>query len=515
MSHQTATWEQLAPQDRVIEGHAPGTPAGPERLSGLDASFVYTDNDRIHMHTLKLLTLDPTTMVGGYTFERLVAAIGDAATRLPNWCSRLEFGVSGIDHPRWVPDLQFDIHEHVGRVIIAGEPNELDAVISETLSRPLPRDRPLWHATVVEGFMDGQVAVVLKIHHSLADGMAFARILSSITSKTPDPIVPAPEPAHRTVRISKRELTRDALRTWIRHLARTPVLMFHTLWGAIKRVWSRLLGHRHVTELFRGPRLPFNARLSAQRIFAQRSVALSDAKEIKRAFGATVNDVVLAATAEALRSWLRLRGLSTSPSVIAGMPVSAEDGHSDKDRRFGNKVSHIPISLHTDIEDPIDRLAAIHASSSHAKDDLQITGKDLLVRWSELNHPAAIRAVWNLIPRLPRPPINLVLASVPGPPKRLHFAGAEVADLTSVGPLLDGVGLNVTAWSYCDRLNFGLLACPQHVPDLAQLARGIEDAMSFMLERARRQSDDRVSASSREPPARPSLAPAQPSVSVI
>jgi hypothetical protein len=139
-------------------------------------------------------------------------------------------------------------------------------------------------------------------------------------------------------------------------------------------------------------------------------------------------------------------------------------------------MSHVPVCLHTNVEDPIARLYAIHRASEAAKADLELVGNDMLARWSELTVPGVLRTLWRIVPRLPRPPINLVLANVPGPKERLSFAGAEVEDLTSVGPILDGVGLNITAWSYGDRLNYGLLAVPEQVPDLDELAGDIEAA---------------------------------------
>lgn len=436
------------------------------------------------MHTLKLLTLDTSTMLGGYSYENLVLALEDATSRLPNWRSRLALGVTGIDHPRWVPDLEFDVRNHVHRVVVSDDERELDDVISRLLAEPLPRDRPLWHATIVEGSSGGDIALALKIHHSLADGLAFAHILSSMTSQSPDPMVPLPETTRREVSISKRDLTKNALQTWLKNLARLPGLLLRTIRVGLRRTWTRVREHRHVTELFRGPRTPFNERATSRRVFARCTVRLEDIKEIKDAFGTSFNDVVLAAAAESLRRWMDAHGVDTHSPLIAGMPMSAEDG-SGSTRRFGNKVSHAPISLHTETDEPVERLLAIHVAADQVKTDLERGGKDLLLRWAELNHPAALRMIWSLVPRLPRPPINLVLASVPGPKHRLHFAGCEVSDLSSVGPILDGVGLNITAWSYDDRVNFGLLACPEHVPDLRRMADGIATAVQALVRQAR------------------------------
>jgi diacylglycerol O-acyltransferase len=452
----------------------PWPPRVPERLSGLDASFVYIDDARVHMHTLKLLTLDPATIEGGYSYRGLVRAIHDAAAGLPNWCSKLAF--DGIGHPRWVPDADFDIDAHVERIVVATD-RELDQVVAARMARPLPHDRPLWRATIIEESKGRHVSVALAIHHSLADGIAFSRVLESITEHTTPPGTPP-------VRAPPRRAARSPLRILLAHLARLPALLGRTLWGAAIRLVRRLHEHRPLTWLFHGPKLSFNAPLTSARAFARASIPLALVQRIKDAVGTTVNDVVMATAAEALQRWMDSRRLDTSRPLVAGVPVSAEGG-PDRGRRSGNMLSHVPVCLHTDIDDPIDRLRAIHHSAERAKADLEIAGHDLLARWSELTMPWILRSLWSIVPRLPRPPINLVLANVPGPRTRLRFAGAEVEDLTSVGPILDGVGLNITAWSYCDRVNYGMLAVPEQVPDLAEFASDIETAATQMEARAR------------------------------
>lgn len=439
------------------------------------------------MHTLKLLILDPQGMAGGYRFERLVDVIAAVVSRLPSWRSRVVPAPMGLDHPRWEADPSFDVHDHVQRVLLTarGDSAALDRVISDVLSVPLPRDRPLWHITVVEGLADGKVALVMKIHHALADGTAFARILRSITSTARRPVLP-PVPASKIEQpaaVSGVRMLGIGLLALVRRIARFPWLFLWTVMGDSRRRKLRRRTGERAAFLFRGPATPMNRPLTPRRELARVCLPFEDLELVKEAFGTTLNDVVLEVVADALRAWMERGDLGTSRPLVAGVPISAETDR-DAERRLGNKVAHFAVPLHTDLDDPVERLQAIHRSASAAKAEVDALGRDLLLRWSELANRSSMRLLWRVVPHLPRPPINVIVSNVPGPGNPLYLAGAEVVDLYSVGPLVEGVGLNVTAWSYRDRLAIGVLTCPDLLSDPRSITDGIRLALRRLVGRA-------------------------------
>jgi diacylglycerol O-acyltransferase / wax synthase len=464
-----------------------------QQLRGIDATFLYAETARAHMHTLKLLVLDVDGMPRSYRFDRLVSALASAVSRLPNWRSQIVFTPLDLDHPRWVPDPSFDINDHVTRVTLdsrstiegPGATTALNRLVSEILSTPLPRDRPLWHVTVAEGLEGGRVALIMKVHHCLADGVAFARVLRSMTSPLREQLLP-PAPLVRSEDrppALARRAWRGPFLAFIRRMARMPWLIIRTLVGDIRRAWLRRRTGESAAFLFRGPSTPLDRPLTPRRRFASASVSLSEASFVKNTYGTTVNDVVLSIVADALRGWVRREGIDESRPLIAGVPISTDTAH-DEDRRWGTNVSHVAISLETNIEDPVQRLLSVQRCALAAKAEVEVVGHDLLVRWSELANPPVMRVVWRIVPHLPRPPINMVVSNVPGPKETRYFAGAEVVELYSVGPLLEGIGLNITAWTYRDRITFGVLTSPEGLRDPSVIADGIAPALERLVKLA-------------------------------
>jgi diacylglycerol O-acyltransferase len=229
------------------------------------------------------------------------------------------------------------------------------------------------------------------------------------------------------------------------------------------------------------PHTRFNGRLTPRRSFATCTLSLRDLKEVQRAHGVTLNDVVLAVVGGALRSWLLSVGELPERPLVAGVPV-ATDRPEDPPRLGGNRVSNLFTSLATDIEDPRERLLAISRVTEESKIVQRTLGPDMLVDWVQFAPPAPLSAVMRLYSRSGAAarhpsPFNLVVSNVRGPGVEVDISGAHLCDLFSVGPILEGIGLNVTAWSYVDRMNFSLLSCPDLVPDLAPLVDGLPRAL--------------------------------------
>ncbi len=469
-----------------------------QRLTGMDAGFLYMETPTLHMHTLKVAVVDPRTVPGGYSFEKFHDALRDRLHLLPPFRRRLVEVPAGFHHPVWIEDPDFELRRHLKRASLPspGGFREMDDEIARIASSQLDRSRPLWELWALEGLAGGLVAFVAKIHHAAADGVAAAALLANVMSPTPelhDP-TPAERPWSPEPAPSGRALLRQALRDHVGQLLRLPSLVSRTI-----RALARVVRHRRQATVspplpFSAPRTPFNVALSPLRSFATTSLPLADFKRVKEAFGVTINDVVLAVVAETLRRFLAARDALPAKALVAGVPVSSSDP-ADAGRLGGNRVSSMFTSLRTDLADPIERLHAIHAVTREAKVVNSLLGTEMLEAWVQYTPPRPYAAVvrlwsrWRLGSRL-RPPLNLVVSNVAGPSRPLYVAGAELKHIFSVGPVLEGIGLNLTAWSYCGQMNFGAIAAREAMPDLHEVTGGLGEALRALraAAEAKRQS---------------------------
>jgi len=457
-----------------------------QRLSGLDAGFLYMETRTLHMHTLKIGVVDPSSVPGGYSFQKVKDILASRMHLLPPFRRRLVTVPLSLHHPLWIEDPDFNLDDHVRRVgaPAPGGPREFGELISEVASHQLDRSRPLWELWVVEGLEHGRVGFITKIHHCAADGVASAALLANVFDLEPD-VLEAPPPKEQWVPDqvpTGLQLALQALMAILRQLLTVPRLLQRTFTGV-----------RDVAELrrspdtvnppppFSAPRTSFNRALTPRRIFAFTSLSLPDVKFTGKAVGCTINDVVLAVCAGALREYLKSHGGVPDRPLVAGVPTSTQTD-ADSGRLHGNKVSNMFTSVPVNMTDPVERLRHVHDVTKGAKELQNALGAEMLEAWSELTPPAPFAGFMRLYSRSGlankhRPPINVVISNVPGPRVPLYIAGARLDALYSVGPILEGIGLNITVWSYLDQMNFGLIACKDAMPDLWDLADGLHDAL--------------------------------------
>jgi diacylglycerol O-acyltransferase len=459
-----------------------------ERLSGLDAGFLHQESPTVHMHTLKIAVLDPSTVPGGYTFDRFREELGRRLHLLPPFRRRLVDVPLGVHDPMWADDPDFDIDRHIrSRLAPApGTGREMDAVIAEIASHPLPRDRPLWETTVIEGLEGGRVAFVTKIHHAVADGVAAAELLANVTSAVPDSPVAAPVESRgdrRGERLpSRMALFRVGLLARLRMLLRFPRLLRRTLHNLVAVARRRRApGVNAPRPVIDAPVTPFNRSLTATRVFATGGVDLDRLRSVRSRLGVTVNDVLLAMVTGALRSHLSRHDALPDAPLVAGVPVSTDEPEGVH-RLGGNRVSNLFTALPTEEPDPVERLRRIHEVTKEAKVVQNLLGADMLADWSDFTgrpYGWVMRQYTrSRVADRGRPMINLVVSNVPGPREHLYVAGARIDGIYSVGPILESVGLNVTAWSYADRLNVSMLACADHIADLHPVIAGLEPSLA-------------------------------------
>lgn len=464
---------------------------GVERLSGLDAGFLYMETPAWHQHTLKIGLVDPSSVPDGYSFEKAKEELGRRLHLLPPFRRRIVPIPGEFHHPIWVDDPDFDIDRHVfkARVAPPGSDRELDDLIGQMASQPLHRDRPLWEMWIVEGLASGEIAFVTKVHHSIADGVAASAMLSNVMSLDPDPDAPVPpEVTVRRRRIPPRwTLLVDAFLDHVRQLFRLPAL----LWDTAQRLRALVVHRRTATTrtpvpIVDAPRTVFNGALTPRRAFARASLPFADFQQVKSAAGVSVNDVVLAVVGRAVVGWLRDRGELPSRSLLAAVPTAA-DVVTDVTRLWGNNVSNLFATLASDVDDPLAQLRTIHEVMIESKRTQELLGPQMMFNWVQYTPPGPYRWAIQQYSKFRgadrhRPPINLIVSNVPGPRQPLYLSGARLTGLYSVGPILEGVGLNVTVWSYLDRMNFSAIVCPQLIPDPHEITDRLRGALDELLE---------------------------------
>ncbi len=474
-----------------------------QRLTGLDATFLYLETATSPMHVAGLMILDPSTVPGGFSLEKVKEMYRSRLDAAPPFRRRLAEVPMGLHHPLWIEDPDFDLDWHIRHIAVPapGGAKQLADLVGHLSSLQLDRTRPLWEVWIIEGLEDGNIAALSKVHHAAIDGASGNEMTVAILDMTPEVAeLPPPEKEWQADRVpTEIELLGYAANSLARQPFRVAKAARKTA-GALLRIRERNR-QPDVTPPpapFSAPRTSFNATLTAHRSYAYRSVDLPTVKAVKNATGATVNDVVLALCAGTLRSYLDARGEELEAPLVAMVPVSVRT--EDQKDTLGNQVSSMLCSLATDIDDPIKRLEAIHEGMATAKDQQKALGADTLQDWAEFAAPAIAGRAARLASRMRvfdrvRPFFNVTISNIPGPNFPLYSAGARMVANYPVGPINDGAGLNITVMSYLDQLDFGLLACPDLVPNLWDIADGLQTALDELVEAAGVSTDDLASLS--------------------
>jgi WS/DGAT/MGAT family acyltransferase len=458
-----------------------------QRLSGLDASFLYLETAKQPLHVCSILELDTSTMPGGYTFDRLRDALGLRIKAMPEFREKLADSRFNPDHPVWVEDRDFDVDRHLHRIGLPspGGRNELAEICGHIASLSLDRSRPLWEMWVIENVAEtdahegGRIAVMTKVH----DGVTGANLMSQLCSTEPD--ARPPDPVDGVGDATSLEIAvSGAIKFATRPLKLVNVLPMtvSTVVDTVRRARSGLT----MAAPFAAPQTAFNANVTGHRNIAYAQLDLEDIKTVKNHFGAKVNDVVMALVSGVLRKFLHDRGELPESTLVAMVPVSV---HDKSDRPGRNQVSGMFSRLETNIEDPADRLKAIVEANSVAKQHSSAIGATLLQDWSQFAAPAvfgiAMRVYASSRLSGARPVHNLVISNVPGPQVPLYFLGSEVKAMYPLGPIFHGSGLNITVMSLTGKLDVGIVSCPELLPDLWDMADDFEVALNELLDATR------------------------------
>jgi diacylglycerol O-acyltransferase len=435
-----------------------------------------------------------------YLYELYQSSIGSQAPVRSLFQRRVKRpGLAGYS---WSRDEQFDIHYHVrhSALPMPGRIRELLTVVSRLHGSLLDRNRPLWEAHLIEGLADGRFALYTKIHHALCDGVTAMRLLESSMSTDPDETgMPRPwerrpkgsvfDELHPDEAPRQQPPRRPEDDTWTSVVADGLRKLGSTVTGSVSGVSGATDGIGHLLTSFRdqslssplrAPRSMLNVPITGARRFAADSWSIDRIRAAAAPHGATVNDMVLAMSAGALRTYLLDQGALPDQPLVAMVPVSLKTrGAGD---RSGNAVGAILCSLGTHLASAPARLAHIQESIHHSKSRLEGLSPGQIMALSALNvAPLAL----NMSPlgRLPvteeviRPPFNVVISNVPGPKDPLYWNGARLSASYPMSLLVDGQALNITTSSYAGNLDFGILGCRRTVPSMQRLLVHLEDEL--------------------------------------
>ncbi len=375
----------------------------------------------------------------------------------------------------WVESDQLDLEYHVRRSALPspGDERELGILVSRLHGIAVDFHSPPWECHLIEGLENGRFAMYIKVHHSLIDGFSAMRLLTMALAKDPAerdrPLFFAVEPPARDRRPDPLGLRLAEVLSAVRAQYGTTKVVARALAKVARRE------DRDLVTPSQAPKCLLNARIGRNRRFATAQFPLDRIKQLSKAAGATVNDVVLALSAAALRRYLlELEALPAEP-LVAMLPVAVR---AKDDVGGGNSVGAILATLATDIADPAKRLETIVASTKKAKQQLEGMSRNAILSYSALLlAPAMVQMMPGFAGRL-KPTFNVVISNVPGPSEPLYFRGARLESAYPLSIPVHGQALNITCNSYAGQLCFGFTGCRDSVPHLQRMAVACTESLA-------------------------------------
>jgi len=469
------------------------------QLTGMDASFLYLETPNAPMHISGLAIYDPSTAPGGKVrFKEVIENYGQRLRVIPAMTRTLVEVPLKLDHPYWVSDGNYDPEFHIRHIALPkpGDWRQLCILISRLHARPLDRNHPLWEVYIIEGLDNvegvpkGSFAAFSKTHHAAIDGTSGMEMTAAIHDLSPD---------YKTHR-SPVAITIDSHPSKFELLARAQLNIIKKPFNFISVARNTVPGMARAYSATRKgelkqvknvPRTRFNGNVSPHRVFQAITVDLEDVKKIKNSVdGATVNDAALTIVGGALRKYLEKHGELPPQSLAAMAPVNVR---TDDDKSGGNIVSALTVALRTDIEDPVERLIAVHEGTRYAKEYANAVGAKTMTDYTQFipsmltAQAAKLASRWGLMSRI-KPTFNCVVTNVPGPPIPLYSTGAQMVSNFGTGPVLDGLGLFHVISSYCGQFVVSATSCRTMMPDPDFYRQCLLDSFNELLAGAQKRS---------------------------
>jgi WS/DGAT/MGAT family acyltransferase len=461
-----------------------------ERLTALDNSFLLLEHPNAAMHVSSTMVYEAgplRTPDGGIDVDLVKRGVAASLHRIPRYRQKLQW-IPFDNHPVWVDDDRFNIHYHVRHTSLPrpGDDAQLKQLSARIMAQRLDRTRPLWEMWVVEGLEDDRFAVVSKVHHCMIDGVSGVDLMTVLMSPSPDAEIPEAPPYVPRPAPSGLELVRGELR---RRLA----LPFSVLRGAraflgeaedVRRevlVRARAIAETLGATLRPASATPLNEEIGPHRRFDWLTVPVAEIKEVRRALGGSLNDVVLAVVAGAVRRFLLHRNVDPVGldfRVMAPVSVRAESERGS----LGNRVSAWIVPLPLAEADPRGRLRAIAAKTAELKAQRSAVGAEVLTQVADWTPSTLLSLGARNATRLL--PFNLVVTNVPGPQIPLYLLGARMTEVYPQVPLADRLALGIALFSYDGRICWGFNGDYDVVPDLARFVDDVREAFRELREAA-------------------------------
>jgi diacylglycerol O-acyltransferase len=453
-----------------------------KHLSGLDATFLHLETPEMPMHVGSLNVLDLPKGYEGDFYEDAKQFMASRIHLADVFTRKLALMPFDLTNPVWVDDDDIDLDYHVRHITLPkpGTNRQLQQYVARLHSTLIDRSRPMWEFFIIDGLKSGQVALYTKVHHAGIDGQAGVALGKAIfdleaTGRVVKP--PRSRPRSSGYQLGMAELATAALRNtaqqYVKLFKMAPAIA--RALGGLAKPDEKAAEKAAATapkkfNLF-APRTSLNVSITNQRTFAGRTISLAETKQIAKHFGVSLNDVVMATVAGALRHYLADNNELPAKPLVAGVPVSLREAG---DETANNQASMILVSLATDITDPVQRLKAINASSTSSKSTMNRFKAVILDDFPTFAAPWLVSGIASMVGRsglvnLLPPAANVAISNVAGAPFPMYFAGALVTSYYPVSIASHGTALNVTVQSYNGRMDYGLIACRRAVPDITEI----------------------------------------------
>src|SRR3954447_7232385 len=461
-----------------------------DRLTAVDASFLHQEGPVSHMHIGALVRIAGPAP----RYDDFLNSIRGRLHLVPRYRQRLAYPPAGTGRPLWADDADFSLDYHVRHTALPspGSDEQLSNLSSRVFSQQLDRSKPLWELWLVEGLADGGYALLSKSHHAMIDGMAGVDLGTVLFDLAPEP--PPPPQGLEPWTPDRAPNPVDLLTAGIAGMTKATVAVASKVVQALTRVERTLEEARVAAEglgeiawagLNPAPASPLNVEIGPHRRFAGVACELADFKTVKNVFGGTVNDVVLAVVAGALRHWLQSRGVRTAGLELRALvPVSVRVVHERNGT--GNRLAVMRGPLPVYIEDPGERLSVVREAMDDLKESKQAVGAEVLTSMQQFAPPTVLAQAsrLNFSTRL----FNLLVTNVPGPQIPLYVLGREMRSVFPIAFLPKDHALAIAIMSYNGQMNFGLLGDYDAMPDLDAFGEAIECALAELVSLARREA---------------------------
>ena len=483
-----------------------------KQLSGLDASFLQLERGTTMLHGASLAIYDPSTAPGGFVrFKDILKFFTSRIMQFPQFRRRLVRVPLALDRPYWVEDPEIDVEFHVRHIALPqpGDWRQLCIQVARLHSRRLDFSMPPWEAYVIEGLdkvqgvTPGSFAIYMKMHHSAADGELRTEMLKALHSLKPTRVGREPVPDVETADDydpTYRELCTQAL---VNNVAKVPAVarLAVRAAGRLAKLGTVTLQESREKHGGYGPamralltadrsarqsKLPSETRfgrdISVHRVFDAVGLPLADFKLIRRHVPeATVNNQFLALVGGALREYLENKDELPDESMLALVPLSLRG--TDKSQE-GNQIAFTSMSVHSDIADPLERLRTISDEATRAKQTVDMLGKEFTRDLVDVMPNLLVELLARYVKT---PGVGLTVSNVRGPDTPLYMAGASLVSYVPISMVLNGVGLNITGFSYAGTMWVGAVACREMVPDPAYLVDCMRRSFAALKQAAQRE----------------------------